>query len=105
MEALSARLPFAIDAFSVLPCPLWQEPGPPEAFHGWSDGASDLNAVFHDLGAPRGLLGIGHSFGALVTAMAAVREPDRFKAMVWLDPTLFPRRRRPALVASAGEPF
>lgn len=36
------------------------------------------------------VIGMGHSFGALVTIMAAARDPGLFNYLVLLDPVLFP---------------
>jgi pimeloyl-ACP methyl ester carboxylesterase len=36
------------------------------------------------------VIGVGHSIGGIVTLRAALREPERFKALVLLDPVLFP---------------
>jgi pimeloyl-ACP methyl ester carboxylesterase len=35
-------------------------------------------------------IGIGHSVGGIVTLRAALRQPDRFRALVLIDPVLFP---------------
>ena len=35
-------------------------------------------------------IGIGHSVGGIVTLRAALRQPDRFRAVVLIDPVLFP---------------
>lgn len=37
------------------------------------------------------LIGMGHSLGAMTTLMAAIEEPERFQALVLIEPTLFPR--------------
>jgi pimeloyl-ACP methyl ester carboxylesterase len=36
------------------------------------------------------VIGLGHSFGAVATLLAAVREPARFRALCFLDPTMLP---------------
>lgn len=36
------------------------------------------------------LVGMGHSLGAMTTLMAAIERPDRFRALVLIEPTLFP---------------
>ena len=36
------------------------------------------------------LIGMGHSLGGMTTLMAAIEEPERFQALVLIDPTLFP---------------
>ncbi len=37
------------------------------------------------------VIGVGHSIGAIVTLRAALKAPNRFCALVLLDPVLFPR--------------
>ncbi len=36
------------------------------------------------------VIGVGHSIGGIVTLRAALRDPDKFRALVLLDPVLFP---------------
>jgi pimeloyl-ACP methyl ester carboxylesterase len=36
------------------------------------------------------LIGMGHSLGGMTTLMAAIEEPERFQALVLIEPTLFP---------------
>ena len=36
------------------------------------------------------VIGIGHSVGAIVTMIAAIKEPGRFRALVLFDPTILP---------------
>ncbi|HEY9152874.1 MAG TPA: alpha/beta hydrolase, partial [Anaerolineales bacterium] len=37
------------------------------------------------------IVGVGHSIGAIVTLRAALKYPNRFRALVLLEPVLFPR--------------
>ena len=39
------------------------------------------------------LVGMGHSVGGMTTLMAAIEEPERFQALVLIDPTLFSPRK------------
>lgn len=39
------------------------------------------------------VIGVGHSIGAIVTLRAALKEPERFKALILLDPVLFTPHR------------
>jgi pimeloyl-ACP methyl ester carboxylesterase len=39
------------------------------------------------------VIGVGHSIGGIVTLRAALRDPGRFRALVLLDPVLFPPSR------------
>jgi pimeloyl-ACP methyl ester carboxylesterase len=56
------------------------EPGP----YGLGRHADDLIALLDDRGIDRAVLA-GHSMGAYVTALAAVRHPDRVSAVVLVD--------------------
>ncbi len=47
---------------------------------------SHLNAA----GGEKALVGMGHSLGGMTTLMAAIEMPDRFKALVLIEPTIFP---------------
>lgn len=47
----------------------------------------------HPLNTPgRAVIGMGHSYGGYIHALMAAREPQRFRALVLLDPILLPRR-------------
>lgn len=66
------------------------EPEPPTELQSWKDTlAADMIATLQarDL---RDVIGIGHSFGGIATLLAAIAEPDRFKAVILLDPTILP---------------
>jgi pimeloyl-ACP methyl ester carboxylesterase len=39
------------------------------------------------------VIGVGHSIGGIVTLRAALRDPKRFRALILLDPVLFPPSR------------
>ena len=49
------------------------------------------------------LIGMGHSFGAVMTLLMAVERPDLFDAIILLDPIIFRRRMLPFM--SIGERF
>jgi pimeloyl-ACP methyl ester carboxylesterase len=44
----------------------------------------------HAQDKPAPVIGVGHSIGGIVTLRAALREPKKFRALVLLDPVLFP---------------
>jgi pimeloyl-ACP methyl ester carboxylesterase len=72
------------------PKALWNDAGPPPADPGsWDVLADDLLEGMHRHGLDR-VIGVGHSFGAVATLLAAVREPARFRALCFLDPTILP---------------
>lgn len=70
--------------------PLW--PGErPESLSSWKPLSDDLLRFLDERGLER-VIGVGHSIGAIVTLRAALRQPERFRALVLIDPVLFPRR-------------
>ncbi len=85
LEALSVH-------FRVLASPLrplW--PGAdPESIADWAPLADDLIEWLDEQGLKQ-IIGCGHSVGATATLMAALRRPDLFRALVLMDPVLFPR--------------
>jgi pimeloyl-ACP methyl ester carboxylesterase len=74
---------------SLPPRALWDNPPIPATVRTWRDLADDLLAGLraHDL---RDVIAVGHSFGAVASLVAAAQEPQRFRALVLLDPTIFP---------------
>lgn len=81
------RLTASFHVVSFEARPLWSadEPG---ALTDWRPLAADLRAELRRRGC-RGLLGIGHSLGGTLTALAAVAEPELFSALVLIDPVIF----------------
>ena len=73
---------------SVLPRAFWGEKPPQQLFNWKEQLAVDLlNGLReHELTE---VIGIGHSFGAIASVLAAIEEPQRFKALILLDPTIF----------------
>jgi pimeloyl-ACP methyl ester carboxylesterase len=69
--------------------PLWPDTRPSE-IEDWSPFSEDL-LRFLDEQDVNSVIGTGHSIGATVTLRAALREPDRFRALVLMEPVLFPR--------------
>lgn len=63
------------------------KPDPP---YRWRDFGKDLAAVAERLHV-RHALGIGHSSGGHMTALAAALRPETFAALLLLDPTIYPR--------------
>jgi pimeloyl-ACP methyl ester carboxylesterase len=64
----------------------------PHVVQDWRIFADDLNDFLNQQGLRQGVLGVGHSIGATTTLRLALRQPDRFKALVLLDPVIFPLR-------------
>ena len=70
--------------------PLWKPAPPPHEFKHWETMADDLLAGLaeHNLAE---VIGLGHSMGGTASMIASIRQPERFKALILLDPTLLPR--------------
>lgn len=64
--------------------PLW--PGEqPEDLHSWHPLADDLVDFLEARGAGE-IIGVGHSLGAVITMVAAIRRPVLFRRLVLVDP-------------------
>lgn len=72
---------------SMLPRAFWGEQ-PPIELRQWDMLAEDFLAglAYHQID---NVIAIGHSFGGIASMLATIREPQRFKALCLLDPTLF----------------
>jgi pimeloyl-ACP methyl ester carboxylesterase len=68
--------------------PLWPE-SKLEGLRDWNPLADDLLRFLSDRG-PDPVIGVGHSVGGIATLRAVLREPNRFRGIVMLDPVLFP---------------
>lgn len=68
--------------------PLWPA-SQPESAPNWHPLVNDLIEGFDRLGW-RGVIGVGHSMGGVLTLWAAVRRPDLFRAVVLIDPVILP---------------
>lgn len=68
--------------------PLWPS-ADPAAFSDWRVLADDLEQ-FLDQQSLSQVIGIGHSMGATTTLRLALRRPERFRALVLIDPVIFP---------------
>lgn len=62
--------------------------GPPP--FNWWDGAGDALAVIDEVGLERPFVGVGHSSGAAVLAMAEIERPGTFSSLVLIEPIVFP---------------
>jgi len=71
------------------PRALWGDERVPPDLGYWDELAHDLLTGFADHGL-RDVIAMGHSFGAVVSMIAAIEQPERFKALILLDPTLLP---------------
>lgn len=79
--------------------PLWQPAPDPARLRDWTVFADDLIATLEaeERAQQHGVIGVGHSLGAFVTLIAAVRRPDLFRALVLIEPPFLLRRYRLAL--------
>ena len=68
--------------------PLWPD-SKPEGLSDWHPLADDFLRFLSDR-EPGPVIGVGHSVGGIVALRAALREPRRFRALVLIDPVLFP---------------
>jgi pimeloyl-ACP methyl ester carboxylesterase len=70
--------------------PLWPGANPKE-IGAWQPLTDDLIFFLKEQGITP-LIGVGHSIGATVTLRTALRHPDQFRALILIDPVLFPPR-------------
>lgn len=68
--------------------PLWPD-AKPEELSDWQPLSDDL-LRFLDEQKNGPVIGMGHSIGATVTLRAALKDPSCFRALVLIDPVLFP---------------
>ena len=67
--------------------PLWPD-SRPQVLRDWSPLAEDLRAELNRRGL-RGIVGVGHSLGAVTSLLAAAADPGLFSAVVAVDPLVF----------------
>ncbi len=69
------------------PRALWGDQAPPTDYRDWQADADDLLAGFqvHDL---PDVVALGHSLGGVVSMLALLKAPARFKALIMLDPPI-----------------
>ena len=89
-----------LSAFRCLCLPpraLWGDHRPPADYRDWGADADDLLAglAAYDL---QDVLAIGHSLGGVVSMLALLKAPARFKALIMLDPPILP----PAMLAEVS---
>jgi pimeloyl-ACP methyl ester carboxylesterase len=68
--------------------PLWPD-AKMEEIKDWDPFVEDLLRFLSDCEVGP-VIGVGHSIGATVTLRAALQEPEKFRALILLDPVLFP---------------
>ena len=85
---LLSRLAEKYHVTAMVQRPLWPESGP-EDIDDWRPLTDDF-LQFLDAHHAAPLVCVGHSMGGIALLRAALHEPERFKAIVLLDPVLFP---------------
>lgn len=85
VEALNARTA----VFSLPPRPLWTPAPDPETLTQWRDLADDLLRSLAAWG-DQPVIAAGHSLGGVVSLIAALQQPERFRALILLDPVILP---------------
>jgi pimeloyl-ACP methyl ester carboxylesterase len=78
----------------VVSCPpraLWGDQTPPPLANApmWEHLADDLLAGLEQYEL-QDVIAVGHSFGGVASAIATLQQPQRFKALILLDPTFLP---------------
>lgn len=83
--------------------PLWVGSSP-EEMSSWNTIAEDLVQFFKQE-KMEGVIGVGHSLGAVATAMAALSQPDLFRALILIEPVFLSPAvlRKLAAIASDGD--
>ncbi len=87
---LAGALRPALGLWGWVPRPMRAD-GPPPPDLQWSDLAREYAEHLDDV-APGPVIGLGHSLGGVMTLMAAVLRPEKFRAVVLLDPVIFEPR-------------
>jgi pimeloyl-ACP methyl ester carboxylesterase len=74
---------------SLPPRALWPDEQPPQHLEDWHRVAADLldGLAQYDL---QNVTAVGHSFGGIASMLAAITQPERFRTLILLDPTILP---------------
>jgi pimeloyl-ACP methyl ester carboxylesterase len=83
---LAERLRSTFRVSAMAARPLWGRLQP-ETLRDWRELAQDLRSGLRARGLER-VVGVGHSLGAVITALAALEEPELFSSVVLVDPVL-----------------
>ena len=78
-------------AFCLPPRALWGDQQPPDGYRSWRESADDLLAGF-DAHGMEDITLVGHSLGGVVSMLAVLMQPWRFRALVMLDPVMLPQQ-------------
>lgn len=77
-------------AISLPPRSLWGDQAAPTEFRGWRDAADDLLQGIERFDL-RDIVAVGHSLGGVLSMLALIKQPARFRALIMLDPVLLPQ--------------
>ena len=80
--------------------PLWPN-ADWESFHTWETAANDL-IRFLDEQQLKGIIGAGHSFGAIATLIASNKRPDLFSKLILIESVILPKW---VYILSASAPY
>jgi len=72
---------------SILSRPLWRD-STPEGMKDWH-GFSDDYLQFISQHPSEPVLAVGHSMGGIIALRAAIKQPEKFRGLVLIDPVLF----------------
>jgi pimeloyl-ACP methyl ester carboxylesterase len=87
---------------SLPPRALWPGEQPPEQRTDWRGVAEDILTGLRAYDFTD-VVAIGHSFGGIATILAALAEPERFKAVILLDPTILPPEVMAGMAAAQAD--
>ncbi len=85
---LFKRMCSSFSIFGMRLRPLWPN-AQMQDLKDWLPLTSDL-LVFLSSTQPESVIGVGHSIGGIVTLRAALQEPEKFRALILIEPVLFP---------------
>ena len=74
---------------NILPRALWPSPPLPDTLNSWAQMAEDILAGLRQRDL-RDVIAVGHSMGGVASMLAVLAEPERFRALILLDPTFLP---------------
>ena len=77
-------------SISLPPRALWGDQAAPATLRSWRDAADDLLRGLNRFGLDD-IVAVGHSLGGVLSMLALIKQPKRFRALVMLDPVLLPQ--------------
>ena len=86
-------------SISLPPRALWGDQAAPATLRSWRAAADDLLRGLDRFGLDD-IVAVGHSLGGVLSMLALIKEPQRFRALVMLDPVLLPQAALDMLAAA-----